>query len=134
MAKDQDQPQKQARMLAETSLMPLSDIARSTGLSARIIGQLAARENWLRPPSALSRAQIVARLWQSAGQNLDSIEAQLKEGAAAAALRDLAVLTKIMRDLASLDAPEAPPAPRTPAETRAEIIRRLERMRAMDAV
>ena len=112
--------------------MPLADIALATGLSLKIIGKYAENENWQRPPSVLSRMQIVTRLWQNAGQNLESIEAQLTQGAPAAALRDLAVLTKILRDLAALDTPEAPPAPATAAQTKAEIIRRLERMQAYE--
>lgn len=134
MAKNTSHARKRAQTLAETSLMPLADIARETGLSVRMIGQYAEKENWQRPPSALSRTQIVARLWQSAGQNLESIETQLKDGAAAAALRDLAMLTKIMRDLSVLDAPEPPHAPATQAQTKAEILRRLGRIRAMEAV
>lgn len=125
---------KKARVLAETSLSPLADIALATGLSLRMIGKYAENEQWQRPPSALSRTQIVARLWQNAGQNLESIEAQLRDGAPAAALRDLAMLTKILRDLAALDTPDVPPAAATAAQTKAEIIRRLERMQAMHGV
>ena len=116
--------------------MPLADIARETGLSPRLVGKYAKSENWQRPPAQPTRQQIVARLWQSAGQNMESIEAQLKQGATTAALRDLAVLTKVMRDLAALDAetpPDIPEPPQSDADLRTEILRRLQRMQALDA-
>ncbi len=137
MIKNNAIPLSKARALAETSLMPLADIARETGLSPRLVGKYAKSEHWQRPSAQPTRQQIIARLWQSAGQNLESIEAQLKDGATTAALRDLAVLTKVMRDLAALDAetitdvPE--PAPGD-ASLRAEILQRMQRMRALDAV
>ena len=125
-----------ARVLVETTAMPLTAIARETGISAQALGKQAKAGSWVRPSSQPPRHVIIARLWQSVAQNLESIEAQLREGQAAAALRDLAVLTKIMRDLAVLgsEIPDGSAPPRPPDDLRAEIALRLQRLQVMEEV
>ena len=125
-----------ARALAETSLLSFRDIALETGLSATILAKHARLDGWQRPGRAPPRHLLTARLWLVADQQLASIEAQLKDGAANAALRDLAVLAKVMRDLAAFEGEAGsqalPPPVKTEAEIRDTIWQRILRLRALE--
>ena len=134
MEKSEPEIIAKARVLVETTAMPLTAIARETGISVPSLRKQAKAGNWLRPSSQLPRHVILGRLWLSVAQNLESMEAQLREGEAAGALRDLAVLTKIMRDLAVLgsEIPDGSTASRPPDDLRAEIALRLQRLQVME--
>ena len=125
-----------ARALAETSLLSFRAIALETGVSATTLAKHARQDAWQRPGRAPPRHLLTTRLWLVADQQLASIEAQLKDGASNAALRDLSVLAKVMRDLAAFEGEagtQPPPAPaKTDAEIRDTIWQRILQLRALE--
>lgn len=125
-----------AKALAETSLLSWRDIALETGVPASTIGAHARREKWQRPDARAPMHAMPARLWDAANQHLASIEAQLKTGATTTALRDLAVLIKMIGDLLALNAEVAaqpqPAREKSDADIRDAIWQNIQRLRALD--
>lgn len=125
-----------AKALAETSLLSFRDIALETGVPASTIGTYARREKWQRPEARARMDAMPARLWEAANQHLASIEAQLKSGATTNALRDLAVLIKLIGDLMALNAEVAaqpqPAREKPDAEIRDAIWQNIQRMQALE--
>ncbi|WP_029003696.1 helix-turn-helix domain-containing protein [Azorhizobium doebereinerae] len=109
------------------------------------------RADLARPPGAVARRRLMGRLWKAAEGQIAEIEARLDaargEGRADADAppprdserdaRALAVLARVMRDLSALDAAARreradgkAAVARDPSAFRAELARRLERLRA----
>lgn len=125
-----------AKALAETSLLSFRDIALETGVPASTVGAHARREKWQRPEARAGMDAMPARLWEAANQHLASIEAQLKTGATTNALRDLAVLIKMIGDLMALNAEVAaqpqPAREKTDADIRDALWQNIQRLQALD--
>ena len=125
----------QARVLVETSHLSLRAIAGRTGLSTASLSRMTKKQDWLRPQAA-NRRQLVARLWRTAEQHLAAIDTGLQNGAPPSAARDLAILTKVLRDLAALEQETLLPLPAIvpldDTDIRGEIRQRLQKLHALD--
>ncbi len=114
-----------ARALFETEWTSLNEIARQSGLSARSLGRYAEAEGWQRPGHGRTR-DIQRRLQMQAEKLLALIEGH--DGAPVQGrLRDIAALTKILRDIGALEV-EPPPVEATspdPIALRAQLKARL---------
>lgn len=115
-----------ARGLYETEWISLNEIARRSGVSARSLGRYIETEGWLRPGHGRV-VDMQGRLRLQAEKLLGIIEANVA-APTAERLRDMAALTKILRDISALDEETGAPADDgpDPAVLRALLRTRLE--------
>ena len=115
-----------ARGLYETEWISLNEIARRSGVSARSLGRYAQAEGWQRPGHGRV-VDMQGRLRLQAEKLLGIIENNVT-APAAERLRDIAALTKILRDISALDQETSAPTETGPdsAALRALLRARLE--------
>ncbi|MBV1706631.1 MAG: hypothetical protein KGQ37_05420 [Hyphomicrobiales bacterium] len=120
-----------ARALFETEWTSLSEIARQSGLSARSLGRYAEAEGWQRPGHG--RAVDIRRRLRMQAENLLTLIEGHDAKPVHERLRDMAALTKILRDIEDLEAAPAPEAPAAdPAALREELKARLLQLAAQE--
>ncbi len=134
-----------ARHLAQEIGRPLAAIAREVGLPVSTLRGIARRQGWRANPAPTTaspiipeltqgqqRAGLIARLWRAAERHMAVIDAELAAGGSATCVRDMAVLSKILRDLDVLEKAHPPePAPQEAEGAsleglRTELLRRLK--------
>ncbi len=116
----------EARGLYETEWISLNEIARHSGISARSLGRYVVAEGWQRPGHGRV-VDMQGRLRLQAEKLLALIEGHIA-APTAERLRDMAALTKILRDINALDQEVPSPADALPdpSQLRAALKQRLD--------